>query len=49
MRKRAAKSSEKPIKTAQTFWLLDADSQQPACFTTATASRTVAQATPNVK
>jgi hypothetical protein len=48
MRKRAAKSSEKPIKTAQTFWLLDADSQQPVCFTTATASRTVAQATPQL-
>jgi len=33
---------------AQTFWLLDADTEQPICFTTATASRSVAQATPGL-
>lgn len=36
------------MKMAQTFWLLDADTHQPVCFTTATSSRTVAQATPEI-
>ncbi len=45
MRMHSKKSSEKPAKMAQTFWLLDADTEQPVCFTTATSSRTVAQAT----
>jgi len=48
MRMHAKKSSEKPIKTAQTFWLLDADTEQPVCFTTASSSRTVAQVTPQL-
>jgi hypothetical protein len=48
MRMHSKKSSEKPAKMAQTFWLLDADTEQPVCFTTATASRTVAQATPEL-
>jgi hypothetical protein len=48
MRMHSKKSSEKPVKMAQTFWLLDADTEQPVCFTTATASRTVAQATPEL-
>jgi len=48
MRMHSKKSSEKPVKMAQTFWLLDADTEQPVCFTTATASRTVAQATPGL-
>lgn len=48
MRMRAKKASERPIKMAQTFWLLDADTCQPVCFTTATAARTVAQATPEL-
>ena len=34
------------VKTAQTFFSLDADTAQPICFTTGTAARTVAQATP---
>jgi hypothetical protein len=42
------KTSEKPAKMAQTFWIVDADTHQPLCFTTATASRTVAQATPEL-
>ena len=46
MRLHAKKKSSKPTKMAQTFWALDADTEQPVCFTTATASRTVAQATP---
>lgn len=48
MRMHSKKASDKPVKMAQTFWLLDADSEQPVCFTMATASRTVAQATPEL-
>ena len=48
MRMHAKKSGEKPIKTGQTFWLLDADTQQPVCFTTATSSRTVTQLMPEL-
>jgi hypothetical protein len=48
MRPHAKKKSKKPIKMAQMFWALDADTQEPICFTTATASRTVAQATPQL-
>lgn len=48
MRMHCKQSSEKPVKMAQTFWLLDADTEQPVCFTTATASRTVVQATPEL-
>ena len=33
---------------AQTFWLLDAETRQPVCFTTATAARSVAKATPDL-
>ncbi len=48
MRLHAKKKSKKPTKMAQMFWALDADTHQPICFTTATASRTVAQATPQL-
>ena len=48
MRMHSKTASEKPIKMAQTFWTFDADTKQPVCFTTATASRTVAQATPEL-
>jgi hypothetical protein len=48
MRLHCKNSAQKPIKMAQTFWLLDADTEQPICFTTATASRSVAQATPGL-
>jgi hypothetical protein len=34
-----------PVKTAQTFFLLDAETQDPVCFTTGSASRTLTQAT----
>ena len=47
-RKRAKKASERPCKMAQTFWLLDADTCQPVCFVTGTASRTVAQVMPEL-
>ncbi|MCU0962029.1 MAG: transposase [Pirellulaceae bacterium] len=48
MRKRAAKEGQRPLKQAQTFWVLDADTYQPLCFTTGTASRHVAAATPEL-
>jgi hypothetical protein len=37
-----------PIKTAQTFFCLDAETKQPVCFTTAASARTVTQATPEL-
>jgi hypothetical protein len=44
VRRRKDKES-KPAKMAQTFFCLDADSQQPICFTTACSAITVTQAT----
>jgi hypothetical protein len=35
---------ERPTKTAQTFFALDADTGQPICFTTGTSARTAAAA-----
>jgi hypothetical protein len=46
--RRFAKSGEKAFKMSQTFWLLDADTHQPVCFTTATSSQTVTQVTPQL-
>ena len=46
MRPHASPKASRPAKVAQTFWVLDADTHQPVCFTTATASPTVAEATP---
>jgi hypothetical protein len=37
-----------PAKVAQTFFGLDAETQQPLCFTTASSARTVTQATPEL-
>lgn len=48
MRIRKPRPSEKSVRTAQTFWVLDADTHQPICFTTATSARTVTQATPEL-
>jgi len=45
MRKRVEKGNSRPFKMAQTFWVLDADTFQPVCFTTGTASRTAVDAT----
>lgn len=47
-RKRVEKKDRRPNKQAQTFWVLDADTHQPVCFTTGTASRNVAAATPEL-
>ena len=48
MRRRAEKSGDRPAKMAHTFWVLDADTHQPVCFTTGTAARNVSQATPEL-
>jgi hypothetical protein len=48
MREHVEQTGDKPVKMAQTFWVLDADTHQPVCFTTATAARTVATATPEL-
>ncbi len=46
MRRHRQEEDAKPTKVAQTFFVLDADTHQPVCFTTGTSARTVAQATP---
>jgi hypothetical protein len=48
MRRHRKDNEAKPTKVAQTFFVLDADTHQPVCFTTGTASQTVAQATPEL-
>jgi Transposase DDE domain len=48
MRERVETQGYRATKKAQTFWVLDADSKQPVCFTTATNSRTVVSATPQL-
>jgi len=39
------RSDSKSTKMAQSFFCLDADTQQPVCFTAGTSSRTITQAT----
>jgi hypothetical protein len=48
MRRRRKDSRTAATKIHQTFFALDADTGQPVCFTTATASRTTTQATPEL-
>jgi hypothetical protein len=48
MRRHRKDNDAKPTQVAQTFFVLDADTHQPVCFTTGSASRTVAQATPEL-
>ena len=48
MRKRSEKGERRPFKKSQTHWSLDADSEQPICFTSGTASRSVGEATPEL-
>jgi hypothetical protein len=48
MRRHRKDNEAKPTKVAQTFFVLDVDTHQPVCFTTGAASRTVAQATPEL-
>ena len=40
MQRRCVKPAERPRKTAQTYFVLDADTHEPICFTTGTASCT---------
>ena len=48
MRRHRAKGQTQPSKKTQTFFCLDAETQQPIAFTSASAARTVAQATPEL-
>jgi len=48
MRRRKSKRGGKAEKMAQTFFCLDLDTAQPLAFTTATAARSVSQATPEL-
>ena len=48
MRKRKAHPRAHPAKMAQTFFCLDAHTTQPICFTSGTAARTAAKATPEL-
>jgi hypothetical protein len=48
MRERAEKGGSRPVKMAQTFWVLDADTHQPVCFITATTARSVVEVTPEL-
>ena len=48
MRERCEKQESRPLKMAQTFWMLDAETHQPVCFTTATTARSVVEATPEL-
>jgi len=48
MRRHRHKQGTEAVKVAQTFFCLDAESSQPVAFTSATAARTVARATPGL-
>ena len=48
MRRHRKDDASGPTKVAQTFFVLDADTGQPVCFTTGTSARTVSQATPEL-
>lgn len=48
MRQRSEKKERRPQKMAQTFWLLDADTHQPICFTTSTTACSAADVTPDL-
>jgi hypothetical protein len=45
MRKRREKRESRAFKMAQTFWVLDADTEEPICFITGTAARNATDAT----
>jgi Transposase DDE domain len=48
MIRRQKDQDSRPAKMAQTFFSLDAQTEQPLCFTTASSARTSAQATPEL-
>ena len=45
MVRRQKDKESSPAKMAQTFFVLDADTQEPLCFSTASSARIVTQAT----
>lgn len=47
-RRQRKNQTEKPFKTSQTFFCLDADTHQPVAFTIGSSARTVTQATPEL-
>jgi len=48
MRRQKKSQDSRPMKTAQMFFCLDADTAQPVCCTTGTSARSVTQATPEI-
>ena len=48
IRRKKDRTESRPSKMAQTFFCLDAETEQPICFTTASSARTVTQATPEM-
>ena len=44
MRRHRSEQALRPTNTAQTFFVLDADTSQPVCFTTGTSARTASNA-----
>jgi hypothetical protein len=48
MPRRQKDRASKPLKMAQTFFCLDAETKQPLCFTSASSAKTVTQATPQL-
>lgn len=48
MRRHREDATLKPVKTAQTFFCVDAQTFQPVCLLAASSARTVAQATPEL-
>jgi len=48
MVRRQKDKDSNPVKMAQTFFSLDAETKQPLCFTTASSARTTTQSTPEL-
>jgi hypothetical protein len=48
MRRHRHKETQKPFKSLQTFFCLDAETRQPVAFTIGSAAKTVSQATPEL-
>jgi Transposase DDE domain len=48
MRRHRSRATAKSTKIAQTFFVLDVDTHQPVCLTTATSAPTVTKATPEL-
>lgn len=48
MVRRQKQKDSNPAKMAQTFFCIDAETEQPLCLTTASSARTVTQATPEL-